>query len=315
MLDIMSKENIYSVMFHHFHDDKHREVQGSLSANNFKRMIDWISKNYSIIGANEYKNKFNNNSLKENDVCLTFDDALKCQYDIAIPILNEYGIDAFFFIYSSALTEKPDFLEIYRYFRTTSFDNIDEFYIAFFNIVENKDLLNYRKAHIFYKEIDYLAAFPFYSENDKWFRFLRDHFLERDNYDKIMFDLMKMNNFDVEAAKRLLFMSSSDVLDISKKGHEIGLHSYSHPTQMNKLSRSQQEYEYKSNYEQLTNLIAKPITTMSHPCGSYNEDTLKILLKLNIKMGFRSSLSVKNIISNLEVPREDQANILKKMFK
>ena len=31
---------------------------------------------------------------------------------------KNFSFDAFFFIYSSALTEKPDFLEIYRYFRT-----------------------------------------------------------------------------------------------------------------------------------------------------------------------------------------------------
>lgn len=50
---------------------------------------------------------------------------------------------------------------------------------------------------------------------------------------------------------------------------------------------------------------------MSHPCGKYNKDILKILKKLEIKVGFRDSMSPSNINSNLEIPREDHSNILK----
>ncbi len=55
---------------------------------------------------------------------------------------------------------------------------------------------------------------------------------------------------------------------------------------------------------------------MSHPTGSYNNDTFKILKKLQIKIGFKSSTSMlsgsKKIINptNFEVAREDCKNIL-----
>ena len=39
--------------------------------------------------------------LSSNDICLTFDDTLKCQYDIAYPILKKEKLNAFYFIYSS----------------------------------------------------------------------------------------------------------------------------------------------------------------------------------------------------------------------
>ena len=77
----------------------------------------------------------------------------------------------------------------------------------------------------------------------------------------------------------------------------------------------QQEIEYQKIYKHLSKLIGKPIKTMSHPCGSYNKDTLSILSKLNIDIGFRSSLSPNNVRSSLEIPREDQANIFKEMNK
>ena len=54
---------------------------------------------------------------------------------------------------------------------------------------------------------------------------------------------------------------------------------------------------------------------MSHPCGNYNDDTLKILKKLGINVGFRSSLVPSNIRSALEIPREDHSNIINKIRK
>ena len=63
----------------------------------------------------------------------------------------------------------------------------------------------------------------------------------------------------------------------------------------------------------MAGLIGKPIRVMSHPCGDYNETTLGILKGMKIDIGFRSSMSVKEIPSPLEIPREDHANVYKDM--
>ena len=85
----------HSVMFHHFHDAKHPPFQGSLSSSDFIEMIDWLNERYSILAASQYKEKFENGTLKNSDICLSFDDALKCQYDIAVPVMERLGIQAF----------------------------------------------------------------------------------------------------------------------------------------------------------------------------------------------------------------------------
>ena len=41
--------------------------------------------------------------------------SIRCQYDVARPILDKYDIKAFFFIYSSILTDEPDLLEVFRF--------------------------------------------------------------------------------------------------------------------------------------------------------------------------------------------------------
>ena len=302
-------------MFHHFHDDVHLPAQGSLGAAELRDMLDWLDRNYSLIGASEYKEKFKKNTLEDNEVCLSFDDALKCQYDIALPILQEKKLDAFFFIYSSAFIDNSNLLEIYRYFRINFFSDIDNFYKNFFQLLEKDDPCRYSKHFLIFNDLNYLSSFPFYSENDRWFRYLRDIYLTQIKYHQIMDYLMYENNFDIALARNILFMSEEDVKDIDKKGHTIGLHSFSHPTKMSRLSIHKQRIEYQKNYKHLSRLIGKPIKTMSHPCGSYNKDTLSILTKLNIDIGFRSSLCPNNVRSSLEIPREDQANIFKKMNK
>ena len=111
----------HSVMFHHFHGDKHPVGQGSLSAIEFEEMIDWLLSRHQMLDANEYIEKLEQKTLGNAEICLSFDDALRCQFDIALPILERKKVKAFFFVYSSPLMGEPDPLEIYRYFRTTNF--------------------------------------------------------------------------------------------------------------------------------------------------------------------------------------------------
>ena len=304
----------HSVMFHHFHDNKHLPAQGSLSSSDFIQMIDWLNKHYTILSANQYKENFENGTLKNTDICLSFDDALKCQYDIAVPVMERLGIQAFFFTHSSAFGQNPDRLEIYRYFRTACYADIDKFYEDFFHSVEQMDAAEFIRHHARYSEINYLAIYSFYTDNDRWFRYLRDQYLVGNQYDELMNELMVQNDFDAYTVKKDLWMSEDNLVTTESKGHLIGLHSYSHPTQMSKLSKAEQEMEYQNNYDHLTGVIGKPIRVMSHPCGDYNEITLEILKSMEIDIGFRDNMSVKEIRSPLEIPREDHANVFKEML-
>ena len=58
---------------------------------------------------------------------------------------------------------------------------------------------------------------------------------------------------------------------------------------------------------------------MSHPCGDYNTNTLKILKKMEIEIGFRQMMKKNNKFknykinqSNFEIAREDHSNIVRK---
>ena len=59
-----------------------------------------------------------------------------------------------------------------------------------------------------------------------------------------------LNKYDVneKEIRNKLWMSERQLENLSKKGHVIGLHSYSHPYKISKLSYNEQLKEYKKNY-------------------------------------------------------------------
>ena len=308
-------------MFHHFHDDGiHKKGQGSIDKDDFYKMINFIGRN-NILDADIFFEKFKNNKLKKNEVCITFDDAIKCQIDIALPVLEELKIKSFFFVYTSMFEGKPDNLELFRYFRMNYFKSVDEFYDSFYEVLD-KDLKSFFENNsitIKKKKI----KFPIYSTEDIKFRLVRDVFLTKVQYEDAMFLMFKEKQFNHNDFSKKLFFQKNDLQTLDNLGHLVGLHSHNHPTLLEKLSYDEQKREYEICLSLISDILDKPknkIKCMSHPCGSYNSDTLKILKELGIELGFKQIMTIEpekgmKKVNNsfLEIARQDQADIFKRM--
>ena len=310
-------------MFHHFHDDGiHTKGQGSIDKDDFYKMINFIGRN-NILDANIFFEKLKNNKLKDNEVCITFDDTIKCQIDIALPVIEELKIKSFFFVYSSVFDGKPDNLEFFRYFRMNYFNSVDEFYNNFYKVLD-KDLKSFFKKNV-EKIKEMKIKIPIYSIEDIKFRLVRDIFLTRSQFEEIMFLLIKEKRVDHKDFNKKFFYQKSDLQTLNNLGHLIGLHSHNHPTQLEKLNYDEQKNEYEKCLSSISNILDKPkneIKFMSHPCGSYNRDTLQILKELGIELGFKQIMTIEpekgmKKINNsfLEIARQDHAEIYKRMNK
>lgn len=308
----------HGIMFHHFHDKKrHLPGQGSINKSQLKKIINYIGRDNILSPLDFLENIKNKKNPKK--VCFTFDDALKCQYDIALPVLEEYKIKAFFFVYTSILDDKPDLLEIYRYFRLNHFRNVNEFYHSFYKVMMTI-FPHLNKNFFLRKKIKTIQTMkikaPFYTKEDIEFRLIRDQLLGKINYNKIMLTLFDKYKFKYKKMFDNLFLKESQIKKIYFKGHQIGLHSHSHPTLINKLHYKKQRTEYNLNKKKINKLLKNnSILSMSHPCGMYSSYTLKILKNLNIRIGFRDNMivdsSMKEINSSfLEIARQDHSNII-----
>ena len=313
----------HGIMFHHFHDNEiHIKSQGSIDKNDFYKIINFIGRE-NILDADIFFEKFKQNKLKNNEVCLTFDDAIKCQIDIALPILEELKIKSFFFVYTSMFEGKPDNLEIFRFFRTKYFNNINGFYDNFYKVLD-KDLKSFFEKNR-NKIKEKKMKFPFYTIEDIKFRLVRDVFLTKSQYDENMFKMIKQKNLNYKEFYKKLFFQKSDLQKLNNLGHLIGLHSHNHPTLLEKLNLDEQKNEYEKCLSLISSILSKPkneIKYMSHPCGSYTNDTLEVLKELGIELGFKQVMTIdtekgmsKVNNSFLEIAREDHSNILKRMNK
>ena len=140
---------------------------------------------------------------------------------------------------------------------------------------------------------------------------------------EIMFQMMKTKKFYPEEHYANLFFNKEDLERLYSLGHDIGLHSHDHHTLIEKLTYNDQKNQYikcKSIISQILNRPENSIKTMSHPCGSYNKETLKILTDLGIDLGFKQIMQIeaergmkKINNSNLEIARINHTLVMKRM--
>ena len=314
MDSIKVQSKAHGIMYHHFHDNqKHIVGQGSISAETFNDMLDFYGKDHNIIGAGEFLQKSEAGTLSPADVCLTFDDGLLCQYDVAYPVMKDRGLTAFWFIYTSPLDGVIEKIELYRHFRFSKFSDIEDFYSAFFNIVAANDPEAMAAIHSFDPD-QYLKEFPFYTPNDKRFRYMRDRVLGVSKYNMTMDKMLETYQYDIEKNSQILWLNADHIKNLRRQGHIIGLHSYSHPTVMSDKSYLEQSREYTTNKRQLESVRNEKITAVAYPCNSYNSDTLKCMRELGIRIGFRANMvDVQLEDIRYEYPRQDHANIMKAM--
>jgi peptidoglycan/xylan/chitin deacetylase (PgdA/CDA1 family) len=303
----------HGIMFHHFHHEGDRPyAKGSITSSEFQRIIEYIGLE-NILPADVWLKKAINSELCEKEVCITFDDSLKCQMEIAYPLLQKFGISAFWFVFSSVFNGNVNHLEIHKYFYNMYFSDFDEFYEVFKKYLIESQIDNWYKNNFekFLKS-NFLKEFDLYSEKEREFRFYRDIVFNDKEFNTIMEKILVEYNVDTNSISKNLWMNNLDLETLHSHNQIIGLHSFNHPTNMAELDIDKQYQEYMQNKKHILSVTNKPPLTVSHPCGSYNNSTLEILEQLKIKIGFRSNFHKINH-NALEFPRVDHSHVLKEL--
>lgn len=301
----------HGVMFHHFHDDEtFYRSEGSISADELSRMIDLIGIE-NIISPNEWIQRAAEDALEDHHICLTFDDALRCQYEVAVPVLNNAGITAFFFVYSRAIEGHSERLELFRYLRNVCYESIDSFYDDFYATITDGPLCKLLDDGLKkFPGASYLSQYPFYSLGDRKYRFVRDHVLGVDQYNEVVDSILARKLDNLPSVAATIWMNGDHLQQLSASDHQVGLHSYSHPMQLKTLDIEVQRSEYRRNFDHLDQILTTSPRSMSHPCNSYGPETLVILNGLGIAVGFCATMQYPERCG-LEFPREDHSNIMR----
>lgn len=299
----------HGLMFHYFHGVPSCGSQGSLTAHDLEALLDFVGIE-RVIPPDEWCTRADAGSLGHS-VCLTFDDGLRSQYDIAAAVLEEHGLAAFFFVHTSSLESPPTGPELHRYLCST-YGHVDRFYEDFFQVVGLGECAERVSDGLrTFDPKSYLAAFPFYTDADRSFRFVRDDLLAPHEYENVIAQLFARRRIDQESVRRDLWLQREHLQDLERRGHMVGLHSHSHPMSMARLPYEEQLDEYQTNLDVLSEVLGRRPVCMSHPNNSRNSVTFEVLTKLGVRVGFRAEMGSE--WTTLDLPREDCANVLARM--
>ena len=310
-----SRRQPHGLMFHRFHLSGSRpKCQGSITEVEFEKILHYVGID-RIRTPHEWLSRVQERSLEDQDLCVTFDDGLQSQVDVALPILDRYNIKAFWFVFSSVFEGGVDRNEVYNCFAISEFKNFDSFVDNFLPRLSLPDKVFSCGSYCeYYSKIK--AKHSFYSENDLKFRFVRNYLLARDQFEKEMDKMIVEKGKSIREISDRIWFENEEIHRLYSEGHTIGLHSYSHPFVLADLPEDEQRLEYNKNLQHITSVVKSPITSMSHPLNSYGLETLDILSSLSITCGFRSDMGHKNPceddrLLNLQLPREDSTNLVK----
>ena len=118
--------------------------------------------------------------------------------------------------------------------------------------------------------------------------------------------MLKEKQFNYKDFFKKLFFQKDDLIRLDSLGHLVGLHSHNHPTLLEKLNYDEQKDEYEKCLSSISNILDKPkneIKYMSHPSGSYNNDTLEILKDNGLALEFADD-SIKSDINAVKTAFE-----------
>jgi len=160
-------------------------MPGSVSGDDLEKVVRWLKRNRVILEPEEFLDGLNRDTLGEKHVVLSFDDTLRCQVDIAAPVLESENLKAVFNVSSSIFEGELIMLEIYARFRAKFFPIFEDFWTKFIEVV---DEVFPGKSQGWFDDFpeQWLIDRKFYSRDQRIFRYVRDTRLSQGEYSLIM---------------------------------------------------------------------------------------------------------------------------------
>lgn len=306
---------MHGVEFHYFCDDQnHPPCQGALTAADFSELVAYLRRNYTLLNAQDFYDAVASGEGKPGQICLTFDDGVRSQWDVAVPCMEKMGLTGMFFVYTSHFENDPSMLEVYHDFRFRKYAVVDDFYTDFFSVLKldpetgRPDVL--RKMADFRYE-SYLAHCPWHSYTDKLFRYTRDQLLTQTQYRRLMRILMEQKEYSWQEACRQLWISGQELKQLETGGHMVGLHSHTHPTNICALNEQAHAQEYIRNARCLEQILGHKIHIAAYPCGGHSDYARAVLAQLGVRLAFTAEMTQRT--DPMLMPRKNHPLVVKEM--
>lgn len=250
----------------------------------FKNQADFLSAADLVADINEILNS------KNNYFFITFDDGLKEQYQLALPILDELNIPAVFFVNSiNHIERKLSTVHKIHLLRSIVSSEILYRQVQDFTGLKlgNKNIEN---AHSFYR---------FDEPNAAELKYFLNVFLNIEKQKEFVDDLFKQH-FDEIAILEKLYMSHKELQHIASKNY-LGSHTHSH-LPLGLYNDEDIERELTTTKAHLENTFSTAIELVSYPYGTrevVTKNVAKLAKEAGYKIGFTTMAGTNNHLDEL----------------
>lgn len=300
---------LYISMYHYTRDLKHSrypEIKG-LDVNLFREQIAFMKSNFNIVTMEQVLEAISTkNKLPEKALLLTFDDGYADNYNVAMPILEEYGVQGSFFIPGKTFTTHQ-LLDVNKIHYVLASANI-------YNLLEDlkKEMDYYRGQEFQYAPTEelfakYAVATRFDIKETVFVKQMLQTVLPEKLRNIISSKLFaKYVGVTEEQLAYELYMSEEQIRTMKRHGMFIGIHGYDHYW-LGNLSVEQMENDISLALDALDEFVDRKQWVMNYPYGNYNKDVLAYISKEGACLGLTTEVRLADIDKDnpLELPRLD----------
>jgi peptidoglycan/xylan/chitin deacetylase (PgdA/CDA1 family) len=233
----------------------------------FHRNMQTIASHFNVLSLSEGLRRLRDGSLPPYSICLTFDDGYRDNYTVALPILEEFGLTATFFV-------ATDYINGGRMWNDAIVDIVRRW------PEEQIDLSQWGVPPIPLRTTDDRLAAK--KSLQKWMRRIgikgRDEMLDR-----LGKCLPKGDSED-------LMLSSEQIADLARRGMEIGSHTRSHPI-LTRIDNDSARSEIVSAKSVLEDIAQRPVRYFAYPNGIPGDDYDKRHVRMVEEAGYDAAFS------------------------
>lgn len=268
LLNTVVKPRLSILIFHRVHAETDNIFPHEIDAVRFERLMHFVSRCFRVISLGEAINHLTLGQLPSRAMVISFDDGYADNAEVALPILQRFGLTASFFVSSGfldgGLMWNDSVIESLRACRHSEID------LGLFGL----ERLSLRGASEKRLAITSLLAHIKYL-----------NLAERAEAINKLQDLCGVKNLPIN-----LMMSSAQVREMHQAGMEIGAHTVRHPI-LTTLTFAEAEYEIAEGRNQLQSIIDAPVDLFAYPNGKPGSDYDHTHASIVKNLGFRGAVS------------------------
>lgn len=267
LFKILTLKRKLSVLMYHQVLPEHDFMRPhEMTADIFTQHLNYLTANFTLLTLSDALNKLHSNTLPSNAAVMTFDDGYENNASIALPMLNQHGVPASFYIATDFLNGgamwNDKILEAARRWPT--------------------GLL---KVSIGDKNLEFQIS------DDKSRAFAGGELLSAFKYLPLSERAVAVDEFTREVIDGLNYMmSDAQVKLLHDNGMEIGGHTCSHPI-LSGLTESKAFQQISDNKQYLESILGQKITSFAYPNGKPGKDYTQQTIELVKRAGYEYAVS------------------------